>query len=134
MTYRLTVAAAFLCAVAVTAQTIDPSMTKADQTRRAALEAGDEQTWGRHTTDDFVAISADGQIKTKAQRMAEIKGNKTTLPQPSEVKLRGYGDTVLRTLRGQNGTLMIEAWVKQGGQWKVAHVQFTPIARPTAAR
>src|SRR4030095_15767835 len=99
-TFRLTVAPAVLCAVAATAQTIDPEMKKAQQARLAALGAGDDQTWGRYTTDDFVGVGFGGRTQTKVSRMAEIKGTKWTPPPgSSEETFRVYGETVIRTLR-----------------------------------
>ena len=134
---RLAIIAAVLlsfCASAASAQTIDPALEKAQQARSAARIAGDEQTWGRYTTDDFVVISTDGQIRTKAQRMTAIKGTKVTTPQSrsSDLRQRVYGDTVVRTTRNdsQDGAQLITTvWVKQGGAWKTAHVQFTAVPR-----
>ena len=122
-----------VCASTAFAQKVDPALEKAMQARSAARIAGDEQTWGRYTTDDFVVIGADGQ-KTKTQRMAEIKGNKITTPQPesSNLRMRVYGDTVVRTTLNdsQDGTLLLTSvWVKQGGAWKTAHVQFTDVPK-----
>ena len=82
---RLAIIAAVLlsvCASTAFVQTIDSALEKAVQARSAARIAGDDQTWGRYTTDDFVVISTNGQIRAKTQRMAEIKGNKETTPPP----------------------------------------------------
>jgi hypothetical protein len=86
--------------------------------------------------DDFVTISPSGQLRTKTERMAEIKGNKVTTPRPksSDLRLRVHGDTVVRTERQDLSTagavLLTEVWVKQSGTWKVTHVQFTPVQKP----
>src|SRR5437764_806781 len=42
----------------------DPGLKKAVEAREAALAAGDAETWGRFTTDDFPRIEADGVVKT----------------------------------------------------------------------
>src|SRR5437870_3966564 len=56
-----------------------PSDLKAAmEARSAALAAGDEQAWARYTTDDFMNTTADGVVVTKTQRMAAIKGRKST--------------------------------------------------------
>ena len=132
----LTIVAALLTlsSPAVFAQMPDPALQKALEARDAARRGGDEQTWGRYTTDDFIVVNSDGQTRTKMQRMAEIKGNKVTTPQPktSDVRVRVYGDTVIRTTRNESqtgGQRLVEMWVRQGGQWRVAHVQFTPIPK-----
>jgi hypothetical protein len=117
------------------AQTVDPALEKARQARDAARISGDEQTWGRYTTDDFMIMNGSGQ-QTKSERMAAIKGNKSgTAPSPksSDLRLRVYGDTVIRTARQDPPTgavMLTEVWVKQSGTWKVAHVQFTPVQKP----
>ena len=131
MRYLLAAISLLIAVSGIPAQSVDPAMEKALKARLAALAAGDEQSWGRYTTDDFVAVEADGQTKSKAQRMAEIKGNKAPRPRSAEETLRAYGDTVIRTLRGEGQSVrrMIEVWVKEGGQWKVAHVQFTQGAK-----
>ena len=51
----------------------DPGLKNAVEAREAALAAGDAETWGRFTTDDFLRIEADGVITTKADRMAQFK-------------------------------------------------------------
>jgi len=66
--------------------------------------------------------------------MAEIKGNKFTAAEAdaTDVKVRAYGDTVIRTSRTRNQTGVshfMEVWVKQGGQWKAAHTQFSQAAK-----
>ena len=55
------------------AQDIPADLKPSVQARNGAVRAGDDQTWVRYTTDDFLAIDETGRA-TKAQRIAEIKG------------------------------------------------------------
>ena len=131
----LLVAAALLLAVSpLRAQTVDPELEKAIQARDAAIRAGDAETWSRYTMDDFVMVRPDGVVVTKAQRMMYIKTGKVDPVKPSsKVEMRVYGDTVIETWRPERPdygpSQMVSVWVKQGGQWKVAHLQFTPIVK-----
>lgn len=112
----------------------DPDLRKAADARTAAQRGGDEQTWGRYTTDDFLVTGIDGVVKTKAQRMTEIKGNKLpNAPAPADEKWRTYGTTAIHTNQQTiNGapTRLTTVWVKQNGAWKVAAVHLSTVAKP----
>lgn len=128
------VSAVLLCVTIAVAQAPDPSLRSAMAARNAAQWTGNAQEWGKYTTDDFLAIGADGAIKTKAQRMQEIKGTKINNPaQPVDEIFRSYGTTVIRTWRTnpENGHAMrfSEIWVNQNGAWKVASVHMSPLGK-----
>jgi hypothetical protein len=122
-------------ATATNAQNIDPAIRKAKEARDAARHAGDEQAWGRYTSDDFLVTQANGTVNTKAQRMAQIKGNKatTSAPKVSEEKARTYGNVVILAWRedeANGATRFTEVWVREGMDWKVVAVHLTPVAKP----
>jgi ketosteroid isomerase-like protein len=132
---RQWLSSAFVVFVSCTAfaQTIPADLQKVVEARNDALRTGDEQAWARYTTDDYIVISTDGTVRTKAQRMAEIKGTKSTTPKLLDRKYRAYGDTVIESVTEQNaeGTNRLSVvWVKQNGQWKVASVHQTRVAKP----
>ena len=88
--------------------------------------------------DDFILVGPNGQASTKSQRGELIRTGKTkgTVGQDkiTDEKFRMYGDTTIRTyhLEGAGGggvSYLLEVWVKQGGEWKLAHAQFTPIVK-----
>ena len=115
----------------------DPDLKKAVDALGAAQRAGDDQTWGRYTTDDFLVVEPAGVVKTKSERMAEIKGAGRTqqgaAPAPTEDKWRMYGTTAIRTLRttiDNRPTRVTMVWVKQSGEWKAASVHLSPIEKP----
>jgi hypothetical protein len=126
--------ALFVLVATASAQAPPPDFEKAREARTAAQRAGNEQEWGRYTTDDFTVVGPTGTVQTKADRMAAIKGNKLAAPPPpqSDRKLRVYGDTVIETfvLDGDAGpTRFTSVWVKQSGTWKVASVHQTLITK-----
>jgi ketosteroid isomerase-like protein len=118
----------------------DPDLKKVVGALAAAQRAGDDQTWGRYTTDDFLVVEPDGVVKTKSERMAEIKGRTQqgaapapTAPAPTEDKWRMYGTTAIRTLRttiDNRPTRVTMVWVKQSGDWKAASVHLSTIEKP----
>lgn len=92
--------------------------------------SGDDQTWGRYTTDDFIAIDSTGTA-TKAQRMSQIRAKtNTAFPAGSEsdVKHLIHGDTVIRTFLVGN-IRQTAIWVKQKDQWLVALAQQTLLKK-----
>ena len=106
---------------------------KARDARDAALIAGNEQEWARYTTDDSLAVDSTGNVLTKADRMAAVKGSKggTPPPPPMEIKFRVYGETVITTSiqNPASPTRFTTVWVKQNGMWKVASVHQTLITK-----
>jgi hypothetical protein len=126
--FGVVVVAVVLGLQVTSAQDAQSMVRKNIQAREAALRSGDEQAWARLTTDDFMTITADGVVRNKAQRMAEIKGNKANLAATSDERVRVYGDTAMRTFKSPSN-FMSELWVRQGGEWKVAHVQATALSK-----
>lgn len=132
----LIAAAAVLATHTLSAQALDPTFQKARAARGAAIAAGDGEGLMRYTTDDFVYIGAEGQMQTRAERMSLNNGLERPPRQPlKDLKVRVYGDTVITSGQGvQNvrGVMqpirVTQIWVKQNGEWKVAHAQNTVIA------
>ncbi len=115
----------------------EKTLQDASATRLKSMTSGDAEGWGKYTTDDFIVIEADGGVKTKAQRMTEIKGT-TTPPTGANTALanqkwRMYGpNTAISTQQTPvdgKPTWITTVWVKQQGAWKVATVQMTNIAK-----
>ena len=78
----------------------EKTLQDASATRLKSMTSGDAEGWGRYTTDDFIVIEADGGVKTKAQRMTEIKGT-TTPPTGANTALAEseVADVQAQTLR-----------------------------------
>jgi hypothetical protein len=141
---RTLVSLAVMMAVAAMANPVltqgkpEMALLDASAARLKALGAGDGDTWGKYTTDDFRVVESDGALKTKAQRMNEIKATKESAAAtaPSDQALwRVYGPStaiaVAHAPVDGKPTRITTVWVKQQGDWKVASVQLTTI---TAAK
>jgi hypothetical protein len=80
--------------------TVPEDWSKAQHALGSAFMAGDAQTWSQYIAGDWQLVDADGEIKSKAQRAAEIKARgpfKTNLPfqlRPIHF-VRVYGNTVV---------------------------------------
>lgn len=123
----------FVVAGSINAQSPPADLQKAVEARAAAQRAGDEQGWGRYTTDDFTVINVFGAVLTKAERMAQIKGSKNLANEPQkDHKWRIYGDAAIETFvvdPADGPRRFTSTWVKQNGTWKVASVQQTLITK-----
>src|SRR3954451_23736680 len=77
----MALASAALCiATLASAQSVDPEFMKSRAARGAAAAAGDDAEYGRYTTEEYVFTDPSGVVKTKAQRMAEVKAAKPATP------------------------------------------------------
>lgn len=122
----------------VAAQSVDPAFLKARDARGAAAAAGNDEEYGRYTTNAYVFTDPNGVVKTKTQRMAEVKAARPATPPatagqpapPKDEEFHAYGNaTIVRTWEAnfQNQpTRFTETWVKEDGLWKVAsgHLSF----------
>jgi hypothetical protein len=132
----MSMSAAVVCLAiaALSAQAVDPAIRKAKDARSAAGLAGDEQTWARYTSDDFLMTQPNGTVQTKAQRMALIKGKRVAMPaKTSDEAIRGYGNTVVATWREDaagGATRFTEVWIKDGTEWKAVALHATTITKP----
>jgi ketosteroid isomerase-like protein len=94
--------------------------------------------------DDYVGISPSGEVATKAEGLRALKDGTLHFDsiEPSEVKVRVYGDAAVLTARGhvkvtyqgRADTLSVrvtEVYVKQGGTWRCVSSQVTRIAEPS---
>ena len=113
------------------------------QAFRDALRKRDNAALAPFYTDDYVIITANGQMETKAQRLETLKSN----PPPASIdftdlKVRLYGDTAVvtghATSQAEGGGRALNervtwVWVKQGGTWRLANGQITTIAPAQSA-
>jgi Domain of unknown function (DUF4440) len=113
----------------------EKALQDASAARLKSMASGDAAGWGKYTTDDFMVIGVDGAIRTKTDRMAEIKSAPNpaaAASTPSDQKWRMYGpSTAINTLQitvDGKPTRVTTVWVKQDGEWKAASVQLTTIA------
>lgn len=111
----------------------DHLLQKAVEAREAALAAGDAETWGRLTTDDFLRIEADGVVTTKAERMARLKAEPMQPRERSERRWRMYGAAAIETWRQARPSQVLritQVWVRRDGQWQVATTHRSNVVKP----
>jgi hypothetical protein len=110
-----------------------------DKGREAALK-GDVSFLETNTTDDYTVIGGMGNVfsKSDAIQMRKSGDVKYSSIDVSDQKVRVYGNTAVLTatadLKGTvkdkdiGGKYRIgQVWVKQGGKWKIAHMQSTKV-------
>ena len=111
----------------------------------AAMVAGDTSALDANLSDDWVVIDPFGNVVSKARQAKELKDGTMDFVSmdPSEVKVRVYGDAAVVTgryqvvvkVRGQEEETSLparisETFVKQGGKWRCVSTQVTRIAAP----
>jgi len=110
-----------------------------DQGREAALK-GDVSFLETNTTDDYSAVGGMGTVMSKSDAIQMRKSGdvKYSSIDVSDQKVRVYGNSAVLTatadLKGTvkdkdiSGKYRIgQVWVKQGGKWKIAHMQSTKV-------
>jgi hypothetical protein len=117
-----------LTAMARAATSIPTDLQEAIRARAEAVAKKDAAVWNRLTTDDFTTVLEDGQLQSKAERLAQLKGEtpEPLPPPPLADRFTAYGDTVLQRTQGRDRSWILTVWVKRSGQWRVAAVQITP--------
>jgi ketosteroid isomerase-like protein len=141
-------AAAFLALMVPTIGSADDADSEkqvaslAKQSTEATLK-GDTKTLDAILADDFVAINPFGELVTKAEQLKLMKDGTLRFDsiEPSEEKVRVYGDAAVLTERGRvkvtfkgrSESLSVrntEFYAKQGGKWRCVFQQVTRIAEP----
>jgi hypothetical protein len=116
-----------LSATARAADQIPADLQDAIRARGEAVARKNVAVWDRLTTADFTTVLEDGHLQTKAERIAQLKGeNPESLPPaPLAERFAVHGQTVLQRTQGQDQSWILTVWVKDGGVWRVAAVQIT---------
>lgn len=99
------------------------ALREAMRARLLAVWEKDAATWDRLTADEFTVVVPEGQLVSKAARLAALKAEK---PQPvhalEQEQTRAYGSTAVhRFIDGDEWVL--EVWVHQDGGWRVVAAQ-----------
>jgi hypothetical protein len=109
-----------------------------DEGREAALK-NDTSFLEKNTTDDYTFIGGTGVVLTKPEAIQIRKsGDVNSAIDTSDQKVRVHGNTALLTFTANvkgtmkdkdiSGTyLSSQVWLKEGGNWKLAHMQSTRV-------
>ena len=102
---------------------------------------GDTAALDALMADDYTVINPSGMVEDKAGHLKALKDGSLVFSsiQPSEIKVRVYGDAAVLTARGEvkvkfkgqdvGGSVRTsEFYVKQGGKWRCVSAQVTSIA------
>jgi ketosteroid isomerase-like protein len=117
-----------------TAQTVDPALQKAIDSRRAARVAKDIAAWERLTADDAMEVHSDGRVHTKAEESAEIKGSAVVQDtQDTDKRIRMYGSTAVSTHQRnppEGPRRVVTVWAKNAsGEWQAVHTQQAVVSK-----
>ena len=104
----------------------------------AALRKGDTAALGPFYTDDYTLTTETGAVRTKAQRLAGLKGGDAAglaTVEPSELRVRAYGGaavvTGLVTITDGGSVIrerFTQVWVRHEGEWRMVAGQITAVA------
>ncbi len=113
-----------------------------DEGREAALK-GDTSFLENNTTDDYINIPGAGVVLTRSELIQMRKNGdiKYSSIETSDQKVRVHGNAAILTATADmKGTVkdkdvsgkyrISQVWVKQGGKWKLAHMQSTKMQEP----
>lgn len=116
------------------AQRVPADLQTAIRQRADALQRADAATWGRLTADNFVVVTGNGMVQTKAERIAQIKAGQPNGPSSAEHEtVQVYGNTAVQRVQSTpDGIWVAFVWVKGPSGWRVTYAQVTPIIPDSA--
>jgi hypothetical protein len=110
-----------------------------DEGREAALK-GDVSFLENNTADDYSAIGGMGNVMSKSDAIQMRKSGdvKYSSIDVSDKNVRVYGNSAVLTATADIKGMVkdkdlsgkyriVQVWVKQGGKWKIAHMQSTKV-------
>lgn len=114
---------------------------KTDDARIRARASGDVRTLGRIYADDYVLITAEGDVRSKQDQIGELKSGKLHFAPlvPVERNVRLFGDVALVVSRDPAGIVragqqiggdlrMVRVYVRRAGRWQLVSAQATRVA------
>ena len=108
---------------------IDPALTKAAETRLAALERLDTAGYRRYTASDAVVVRANGEVTASQVRADELtKQEPIVVLTKTDERYQPFGENVavhtyLQELKRVSGettlTRQVQTWMKRNGEWQL---------------
>jgi len=119
-----------------------------EQQWRTAQLAGDAAAMDKLLADDYIGISLNGQVNTKAQQIARISSRRAILTRLdlSEMKVKLIGEIAIVTSRAEvegtsDGTSVKGTYRytrvyqhEQSGDWKITSFEATRTPQPRSPR
>jgi ketosteroid isomerase-like protein len=130
-----------LCALSLTAATPDTDVHAAIKKYRQSLLKKDvaalEQIW----SDDYVFVNGHGQLRTKADRIADIESGHSSIDSITHEEtptVTTHGTTTLVLSRvtivgkysGRDVShefRSLHVWMNENGRWRLVYNQLTPV-------
>lgn len=100
------------------------------------LERGAFEQYADHLTPDYALTTLDGQVMTREEALAWWRAVGPGVKMiPSEMRVRFYGNTAILTARvvgpaGGPGDRITKTFVRVNGQWLLAALHVSQIAKP----
>ncbi len=124
---------------------MDDSVRRAQDEFDDAERRGDKETLRRLLADDFVSIGPRGFLMDKQQWVDRHDRFAYEEQRVDEMDVRLYGETaVVRDIHRDKAryadhhveieTRVSQVWVRQDGPWRLAAIQFSPLAPEAAGR
>jgi len=114
---------------------------RTDDARIRARASGDVRALSRIYADDYVLITAEGDVRSKQDQIGELKSGilHFTPLVPVERKVRLFGDVALVVSRDPAGIVrngqqiggdlrMVRVYVLRAGRWQLVSAQATRVA------
>ena len=120
---------------------VEREILAVDEERDQALRHNDVQALARLYSDDFMMITAAGEIRTKQDQLRDISAGTIQHQGPSTriLKLREYGDVAVVQSESQGGTLIMNGradanvrrftrvYVKTDGKWQLVATHISRV-------
>ncbi len=140
---------AILAGFALAAATLAPCAVQATDTRQdeqaisqiemqwcAGIVKADAAAIGALLSEDFTDVTMDGSVENKAQALADLKIDKTTVCDTDELKVRVHGDSAIAVGRTKWVTpkynmyyRFTDSYVRRDGHWLAVASQSTQITK-----
>lgn len=93
----------------------EDAIRKLDRDNTVATWTADARWFEQNLADDFVMITANGSVKTKAEVVADLESPDFQMEpyEPREVQVRVYGDTAIVTGR------VVQRFLRRGVRYRV---------------
>lgn len=125
----------FLAPQAATAQVTgvkakDPALQAAIEARQKAVDTKNAAEWSKHSADEFVQVTSQGVINSRADRLKNLAAN-TNKPAPvviDRITMSGPDAAVVIQHTAATKSQNTFFWLRQGGVWKVVAAAGSPYA------
>ena len=121
------------------APAIEAEIKQLELTLAGYLSRGEIDRYAPYLAEDYVRITADGRMGSKAEVLAELRahsGPRTPL-EPSRLVVRSYGETAILSGElaiGPRRSRFTKVFIRRDGRWVMVNNQGTPLKEPASPR